>query len=140
MSKERAVGIDLGTTYSAMAWVDDANHSALIQNAEGDLLTPSSVLFEDDDVIVGKDAKKLGVYEPARLAEVVKRDMGRPFYNKKILDVQFPPEVIQAFILRKMKRDLAAVAGENIQAVITVPAFFDEPRRKATVDAAMMAG
>lgn len=140
MRKERAVGIDLGTTYSAMAWVDDSGQSALVPNAEGDLLTPTVVLFDDDQVIVGREAKKVGVFDAERFAECAKRDMGHPFYTHPIGGFRLPPEVIQAFVLKKIRQDLARVAGHEMKAVITVPAFFDEPRRKATVDAAHMAG
>lgn len=140
MTKVRAVGIDLGTTYSAMACVNEQGQSVLFPNSEGDLLTPSVVLFDDDQILVGKEAKKVGVFESERFAECAKRDIGRPFYSKSILGRQLPPEVIQAFVLRKLREDLVREMGENFRAVITVPAFFDEPRRKATVDAATMAG
>jgi len=140
MSKERAVGIDLGTTYSAMAWIDETGQSQLLPNAEGDLLTPSVVLFDDEAVIVGKQAKKLGLHDATRLADCVKRDMGAPLYSRTLGGIQLPPEVIQAYILRKLKIDSEKVIGSNPKVVITVPAFFDEPRRKSTVDAAHVAG
>ena len=140
MSKEFAVGIDLGTTYSAMAWVDETGQSVLLHNAEGDLLTPSVVMFEDDQVLVGKEAKRLGVYAADRLAECVKRDMGSPAFSRPIAGRQLPPEAIQAYILRKIRNDITKTIGDDFKVVITVPAFFDEPRRKATVDAAHIAG
>ena len=140
MSKYKAVGIDLGTTYSAMAWVDETGHSSVVQNIEGDMLTPSVVLFEEDRILVGREAKKLGVFDGERMIECAKREIGNPLYSRPIMGHQLPPEVIQAFILKKMKNDLVAALGENLQCVITVPAFFDEPRRKATMDAAQIAG
>ncbi len=140
MSKQAPVGIDLGTTYSAMAWMDESGHSALIPNAEGELLTPSVVLFEDDRVLVGKEAKRLGAFEADRMVECAKREMGSPLFSRAICGRKLPPEVIQAFVLKKMRNDLTAVVGDDPRVVITVPAFFDEPRRKATVDAAQMAG
>ncbi|QGJ72385.1 Molecular chaperone DnaK [Planctomycetales bacterium 10988] len=138
--QERAVGIDLGTTYSAMAWVDDTGQSVLIPNAEGDLLTPTTILFRDEEVLVGREAKKQGVYEPDRLAECVKRDMGKPKFHKSVGGLELPPEVIQAYVLKKLANDLASVVKDDFSVVITVPAFFDEPRRKATIDAAQIAG
>lgn len=140
MSKQAPVGIDLGTTYSAMAWMDESGHSALIPNAEGELLTPSVVLFEDDRVLVGKEAKRIGTFEAERMVECAKREMGSPLFSRAICGRKLPPEVIQAFVLKKMRNDLTAVVGDDPRVVITVPAFFDEPRRKATVDAAQMAG
>ena len=81
MSRERAVGIDLGTTFSAAAWVDESGHTAMIRNAEGDLLTPSVVLFTDEEVVVGKEARTATMVHPDLVAEWVKRDMGLPYYT-----------------------------------------------------------
>ena len=136
----RAVGIDLGTTYSAVAWVADAGRSAMIANAEGEILTPSVVLFEDAGTLVGKAARKSAAMASDRFAECVKRDMGSPFYNRAIRGEYLPPEVIQAYILRALKADIERVVGNDYRAIITVPAFFDEPRRKATADAGELAG
>jgi molecular chaperone DnaK len=136
----RAVGIDLGTTYSAVAWVADTGRSAMIANAEGEILTPSVVLFEDAGALVGKSARKGAAIASDRFAECVKRDMGSPFYNRTIRGEYLPPEVIQAYILRTLKTDIERVVGNDYRAIITVPAFFDEPRRKATADAGELAG
>ena len=140
MADIRAVGIDLGTTNSAVAWIDDFGRTAMLRNAEGDILTPSVVLFEDSEVIVGKEARRLAPLYPDRIAEWVKRDMGSPVYTRPIRGEYLPPEVIQACILRKLKADIVAVLGPSTKAVLTVPAYFDEPRRKATADAGEMAG
>ncbi|MGE0605744.1 MAG: Hsp70 family protein [Pirellulales bacterium] len=140
MPKINAVGIDLGTTYSAMAWVNEANHSTLIPNDQGDLLTPSVVLFEDKSIVVGKEAKKVAVLHPDRVASCVKRDMGKPAYSRPIRGKYIPPEVIQSYILKKLKDDIARTAGQDFRAIITVPAYFDENRRKATYQAGEMAG
>jgi molecular chaperone DnaK len=130
----------LGTTNSAAAWVDESGHSAMIPNTEGDLLTPSVVLFDDAEVIVGKEARSATVVNPDRVAVWVKRDMGAPIYNRAIRGEFLPPEVIQACILRKLKADIVHKLGAEARVVITVPAYFDEPRRKATADAGDMAG
>ena len=135
-----AVGIDLGTTYSAVAYLDDHGRTAMVRNAEGEILTPSVVLFDDTEVIVGREAKKLSTLRIGSVAECVKRDMGRPSYSRLINGERLPPEVIQACILKKLKVDAEAAHGPKMKTVITVPAYFDEPRRKATADAGEMAG
>ena len=81
MPHERPVGIDLGTTFSAAAWVDESGQTAMIRNAEGDLLTPSVVLFTDKEVVVGKEARTATTVHPELVAEWVKRDMGLPYYT-----------------------------------------------------------
>jgi molecular chaperone DnaK len=135
-----AVGIDLGTTNSAMACLDESGRSTMIRNAEGEMLTPSIVLFSPLEVVVGKNARSAVVTHPDLVAQWVKRDMGAPFYSHPIHGERLPPEVIQACILRKMRLDAAAAVGPDAGTVITVPAYFDEPRRKATADAGEMAG
>jgi molecular chaperone DnaK len=140
MSGEKAVGIDLGTTNSAMAWVDRSGRSAMIPNAEGEMLTPSIVLFGDQEVVVGKNARNAVTTHPDLVAQWVKRDMGAPCYSHPIHGQYLPPEVIQACVLRKLKLDIIGALGFDTQAVITVPAYFDELRRKATADAGEMAG
>ncbi len=145
MIRPLPVGIDLGTTNSAVARVDESGRSAMVPNAEGDLLTPSIVLFGDAEVVVGKEARSAAAVDPDRVALWVKRDMGSPVYSRPIRGQHLPPEVIQACVLRKLKADLACVLGKlaqgpDCEVVITVPAYFDEPRRKATADAGEMAG
>jgi molecular chaperone DnaK len=140
MARPKAVGIDLGTTYCATAWAVDKEKSVLIPNEEGDLLTPSVVLFEDREVVVGKEAKKVAVMAADRVATCVKRDMGKPVYSKPIRGQYLPPEVIQSYVLRKLKADVTKKIGPDWEAIITVPAYFDEPRRKATHQAGEMAG
>lgn len=140
MPKFHAVGIDLGTTYSVVARLDENARTQIVRNFHGDILTPSVVLFDDKEIIVGKDAKKAAAAESDRVAECVKRDMGSEFYSKPIRGEQLPPEVIQACILRKLAADAIRACGDKIKVVITVPAYFDEPRRKATADAGEMAG
>lgn len=140
MQRAKAIGIDLGTTNSAVAWVDESGHTVMVQNAEGELLTPSIVLFEDSEIVVGKEAKTATIVEPDRVAIWVKRDMGASVYSRPIRGTYLPPEVIQACILRKLKTDATQFVGADFQVIITVPAYFDEPRRKATMDAGQLAG
>jgi len=140
MAAPRPVGIDLGTTFSAVATLDAAGRSTMLRNAEGELLTPSVVLFGDRQVVVGKEARNAAIVEPDVVAEWVKRDMGAPRYSRPIRGEYLPPEVIQACILRKLRADIVSALGADVAVVITVPAYFDEPRRKATADAGEMAG
>jgi molecular chaperone DnaK len=135
-----AVGIDLGTTFSVVAYLDSAGRPQTIPNSEGDLLTPSVVFFDRDSMIVGKEALKAGTLEPDRLARWVKRDMGCPVYSKPVNGEYLPPEVIQSLVLEKLRCDAERRLGPVTKAVITVPAYFNEPRRKATQDAGKIAG
>ncbi|MGA2254002.1 MAG: Hsp70 family protein [Thermoguttaceae bacterium] len=140
MPHDKPIGIDLGTTNSAMAWVDEAGRSAMIPNAEGEFITPSVVFFSESEVVVGKTARTAITTHPEMVAQWVKRDMGAPYYSHAIRGHFLPPEVIQACILRKLKADVVRALGSDVRAVITVPAYFDEMRRKATADAGEMAG
>ncbi len=140
MAAPRPIGIDLGTTYSCAAYVQADGRTAMIRNSKGEILTPTAVLFEDDEIVVGKDAKKVGALKIGRYAECVKRDMGSAVYSRPIRNGYLPPEVIQAYVLKELRADAARVLGPDLAAVITVPAFFDEPRRKATADAGEIAG
>jgi molecular chaperone DnaK len=112
----------------------------MLRNSSGELLTPSVVLFDRDETVVGREARKAQATMPESVAECAKRDMGREHYAHPINGQQIPPEVIQACVLRKLKEDTSAVLGPQFKCVITVPAYFDEPRRKATADAGEMAG
>ena len=135
-----AVGIDLGTTYSVVAYLDRQGRPTSVINSSGELLTPSVVLFEDDEIVVGREAVAASAMEPGRVAECVKRDMGCKVFSKPINGEMLPPEVISSLILRKLKEDAELKIGPIKQAVITVPAYFDEPRRNATADAGRLAG
>ena len=135
-----AVGIDLGTTFSVIAHLDSAGRPWTIPNAEGDLITPSVVFFDGSSAVVGKEALKAAVAAPEEMAQFVKRDMGCQVYQKVIHGEHLPPEVIQSYILDKLRKDAALKLGEFHKVVITVPAFFNEPRRKATQDAGALAG
>lgn len=135
-----AVGIDLGTTFSVVAHLDSQGKPVTIPNLEGDLTTPSVVLFEDADVVVGKEAVRAAPLEADSVADFVKREMGNSYYSRRVSGQNLPPEVVQSLILEKLKRDAESVVGSLNDVVITVPAFFNEPRRKATEDAGRLAG
>jgi molecular chaperone DnaK len=135
-----AVGIDLGTTFSVVAHLDERGQPVTLANAEGDRITPSVVLFDGQDVVVGKEAMKAMVTESDHVAECAKRDMGHRVFHKVLEGKRYPPEVIQAWILNKLRVDSSQQIGQFSNVVITVPAYFDEVRRKATQDAGYMAG
>ncbi|HUY35157.1 MAG TPA: Hsp70 family protein [Pirellulales bacterium] len=134
------IGIDLGTTYSLVAYVDAGGRPTTVLNQSGDLLTPSAVAFEDGLVIVGKEAVKGSVLEPDAYADCFKRDMGRGHFHRQVGGHEVPPEVLNGFLLERLKQDAERRLGSIRRVVITVPAFFDEGRRKATQEAGKLAG
>ncbi|MGI9465607.1 MAG: Hsp70 family protein [Rubripirellula sp.] len=135
-----AIGIDLGTTNSAVAFVDSTGRPETIRNSEGGLSTPSVIFFDRGNPVIGAEAVEAGVEEPERLAMFAKRDVGEQVFRNAICGAKLPPEVLQALILTKLKEDAELKLGELEKAVITVPAFFNEPCRKATQDAGKLAG
>lgn len=140
MAHEPIIGIDLGTTYSVIGTLDADGKPQTLLNLEGDLTTPSVVYFHPDEIVVGKEAVKVAPFEPDLIARFVKRDVGKISYSKSIKGIRLPPEVIQALILRKLCDDASHKVGAFTKCVITVPAYFNEPRRKATMDAGRIAG
>jgi molecular chaperone DnaK len=134
------VGIDLGTTYSVVAYLDGAGRPATVTNRTGDLLTPSAVAFEEGSVIVGKEAIRSSVFIPDKFTECFKRDMGRANFRRPVVGQHVPPEVLNAFLLDRLRQDAEKHLGPVQRVVITVPAFFDETRRKATQAAGRLAG
>lgn len=135
-----AVGIDLGTTFSVIAHINDVGRPETIPNAEGDLLTPSVILFDGDEVIVGREAAKARASELENIADCPKRQIGNQVYDKVFGDRRYPPEALQGWILNKLKEDATRVTGPFDRAVITVPAYFDEVRRKSTQDSGYIGG
>lgn len=135
------IGIDLGTTFSVVAYLDATGLPRTIVNQEGDLTTPSVVLFDESSTTVGREARNAAPQEPELIAQFAKRDMGLPLYNRAIQGKSYPPEVIQSLILKKLKSDAEAALGCTVEeVVVTVPAYFNDPRRKATQDAGRLAG
>jgi molecular chaperone DnaK len=136
----KIVGIDLGTTNSAIA-VMESGEARIIDNREGDRVTPSVVAFNDKgERIVGKPAKNQAVSNPDRTIASIKREMGRD-WKKDIDGKDYTPQEISAAVLGKLKADAEAKLGEKIdRAVITVPAYFTDAQRQATKDAGRIAG
>ncbi|MFH0983428.1 MAG: Hsp70 family protein [Planctomycetota bacterium] len=136
----RVVGIDLGTTFSTMAYVDARGQVKTITNREGEPLTPSAVLIEPDRTVrVGREALRARSDRPDRVATNFKRDMGERFYREPIGGKEFSPEALSALVLKKLVTDAGHKIGGVAGAVITVPAYFGDPRRKATQDAGRIA-
>ena len=133
------IGIDLGTTFSAMA-VLEGGKPAIVTNAEGTRTTPSVVHVKDDEIIVGQIARNQAIVDPSHTIRSIKRKMGT---NEKLeIDGKdYTPEQISAMILQKMKRDAEAYLGQPVKnAVITVPAYFNDSERQATKNAGEIAG
>ncbi len=135
------VGIDLGTTFCAVAHLDDRGRPVTIPNREGEVLTPSAVyLTGTGEAVVGQPALDVALEQPDKVAMLVKRQMGRADFGRLVTGRSFRPETLSAVILRKLIQDAEQHLGKITQAVITVPAYFDDSRRKATIDAGRIAG
>jgi molecular chaperone DnaK len=158
----KVIGIDLGTTNSCVA-VMDGSEARVIENSEGARTTPSMVAFtKDGERLVGQSAKRQAVTNPSNTLYAIKRLIGRPFSDPKVQDDKTPfkiikadngdawveaqgekyaPSQISAYILQKMKETAEAFLGETVtEAVITVPAYFNDSQRQATKDAGKIAG
>jgi molecular chaperone DnaK len=135
------VGIDLGTTFSAIATLDDQGRPVTLPNRDGELLTPSAVLLLDDGTaVVGQPALDVSLEQPDRVATLIKRRMGQPTVGRPVAGREHRPETLSAIVLRKLVQDAELRIGPVHKAVITVPAYFDDTRRKATKDAGRIAG
>ena len=134
-------GIDLGTTYSCIARVDDTARAEVIKNNDGDNITPSVVAFEGDNVIVGADAKAEAVLNPETTVMLVKTLMGKTDFAINYNGEDKTPEEISAFILRKLTQDASEQLGVEVKdVVITCPAYFGTAERTATKNAGKIAG
>ena len=137
----RAVGIDLGTTNSVVS-VLEAGEPAVIPNSEGARTTPSVVGYsKSGEILVGEVAKRQAITNPDRTVRSVKRHMGDKDWTVDIDGKAWTPQEVSAQILLKLKRDAEAYLGDTVaQAVITVPAYFDDAQRQATKEAGQIAG
>lgn len=136
----KVIGIDLGTTNSCVAFME-GSEAAVIPNAEGGRTTPSVVGFsKTDERLVGEAAKRQAITNPDRTISSVKRHMGSD-HKEVVGDKEYTPQEISAMILQKLKSDAEAYLDEKVtQAVITVPAYFNDSQRQATKDAGKIAG
>lgn len=136
----KVIGIDLGTTNSAVA-VMEGGESVIVPNSEGNRTTPSIVAFtKDGERLVGETAKRQAITNPDRTITSIKREMGTE-YKVNIDGKDYSPEEISAMILQKLKADTESYLGEEVtEAVITVPAYFTDSQRQATKNAGKIAG
>src|SRR5438105_10089452 len=138
----RAVGIDLGTTNSVVA-VLEGGEPTVIPNAEGQRITPSVVGFAKTggEILVGEVAKRQAITNPDRTVRSIKRHMGEKDWSLDVDGKKWTPQEVSAQILGKLKRDAEAFLGDKVaQAVVTVPAYFDDSQRQATKEAGQIAG
>lgn len=137
----KIIGIDLGTTNSAVA-VMEGGSPVIIPNSEGNRTTPSVVAFsKDGERLVGETAKRQAITNPDRTISSIKREMGSDFKTAEIDGKKYSPEEISAMILQKLKSDAEKYLNDTVtNAVITVPAYFTDAQRQATKDAGKIAG
>tara|TARA_B100000902_G_scaffold71726_1_gene77156 strand:+ start:4677 stop:6494 length:1818 start_codon:yes stop_codon:yes gene_type:complete len=135
----KAVGIDLGTTNSVVA-VLEGGEPAVVANAEGNRTTPSIVAFKGSEVLVGELAKRQAITNPDNTIRSIKREIGTS-WKQSFEGKEYTPQEISARILQKLKTDAEAYLGEDVtEAVITVPAYFNDAERQATKEAGKIAG
>ena len=143
MNQRKAVGIDLGTTFSAVAHIDAYGKPQIVPNSESERITPSVILFDGSNVIVGTTAKNNAMAEPEKIVDFVKREMGKPKeqFHREFSGKIYSAEELSALILKKLKLDAEKYLKEPItDAVITVPAYFNDAERTATITAGQLAG
>ena len=137
----QTVGIDLGTTYSTIAQINDKGEAVSLLNTDGKVITPSVVLLgEDGHVLVGPSFERISLEAPDHVVEAVKRQMGNKDWYKMYQGKKLTPEFISALIMKKLKQDAEKQIGPIANAVNTVPYYFNDVRRKATQDAGRIAG
>ncbi len=136
-------GIDLGTTFSELAILNTIGKPEIVPNADGERMTPSVIFFDEDNpelIRVGIEAMNSRYLNAQRAVRWVKRSMGDSKYRKNIDGKDWTPVELSSLILKKLKQDCSVQCGEIRDVVISVPAHFDEVRRKATMDAGTLAG
>ena len=139
----KIVGIDLGTTFSAISHINDNGIPELIPNEDGDRLTPSVIFYDDGEFIIGEYAKQNAIAEPENIVEFIKREMGKPIteFFREFGGKQYSPEELSAEILKMLKKDAEIENGTQVSdAVITVPAYFNDPERQTTIRSGEIAG
>src|SRR5829696_3086565 len=139
----KSVGIDLGTTFCAIAHIDAYGKPQIIPNAESERITPSVILFDGKDAVVGTVAKQNAVAEPEKIVDFVKREMGKSKaqFHREFDGKIYSAEGLSAIIIKKLKNDAERYLGEPVtDVVITVPAYFNDAERTATLHAGQLAG
>ncbi len=142
-ARRKAVGIDLGTTFCAIAHVDENGRGQIIPNAESERITPAVILFDGNSAIVGSAAKQNAVAEPEKIVDFIKREIGKSKveFHREFASKVWSAEELSALILRKLRQDGERFLGCPItDVVITVPAYFSDVERTATMHAGQLAG
>ena len=138
----KKIGIDLGTTYSCVAYLNDNGGLEVVKNQEGNNTTPSVVFFDPDGqtVVVGEQARPGAAFAPDNLVERIKSQMGSKDYTTNIMGTDYSPTAVSSIILKKLKEDAEAHLGDTIEGcVITCPAYFGTIAKSATLEAAKAA-
>jgi molecular chaperone DnaK len=138
---KRIFGIDLGTTYSSIAYVDEYGKAIILPNAENQRVTPSVVFFDGDSIVVGEVAKECSKLYPNEVVSFIKRSMGESDFIFEYKNKSYRPEEISSYVLRKLAQDAETSLGEKVtDVVITCPAYFGINEREATRVAGEIAG
>jgi molecular chaperone DnaK len=138
---KRIFGIDLGTTYSSIAYVDEYGKAIILPNAENQRVTPSVVFFDGESIVVGEVAKECSKLYPNEVVSFIKRSMGESNFIFEYKNKSYRPEEISSYILRKLAQDAETSLGEKVtDVVITCPAYFGINEREATRVAGEIAG
>jgi molecular chaperone DnaK len=131
-----SVGIDLGTTFSSLAIINESGKPEIIKNSEGEYITPSVIYFSADNLIVGKEAKEYQAFGEGNVASFFKRAMGDPNWIFFAQDHNYTPTDLSSLVIKKLKNDAESLLNEEItHAVITVPAYFSDLQRRNTIEA-----
>lgn len=139
-SARPAIGIDIGTMNTKVAMVDDSGMPISLSNEEGEYETFTALLFEPEEVVVGKEAIRAEITNRDMVARNSKLELGQRLYRKKFGSAEYPPEALLAWVLNKVKTDSREAMGDSSHAVFSVPAKFDEVQRRALLDAGYIAG
>ena len=140
MSKTHAVGIDLGTTYSCIASLNEHGEPITIPNAEGEMSTPSAVMFDGNEIVVGTEALRHAIMQPGKVIQNAKRYIGETDKFWHVDGKKISPVEVEAMILKKLIGDAQMQIGSIEEAVVTVPAQFSDSQRHATIEAGHRAG
>ncbi|QDU27209.1 Chaperone protein DnaK [Anatilimnocola aggregata] len=140
MATRTAIGVDLGATNVVVSWVNSRGETEILLNSEGKASMPAAVYLADDRTIVGEEALLRGRRHPERLAAHIKADLGSRWYHSAIGGVHVPPEALQACILRQLRLEWDRKFLGSKVVTIAVPAIFNDVQRRATIEAARLAG
>lgn len=141
MSMKYSLGIDLGTTFSVISVIDEKGIPKVLNNSEGKTLTPSVIYFGKEDILVGEEAKEMQAMGDENVASFFKRNMGDEYFALNFRDKYYNSEQLSTILLKKLKKDAEnALKTAICDAVITVPAYFNNSQREATINAGKAAG